>query len=251
MARADALQRTSDSTVTAHHFSNVTFNVMRGGIPMGGYAIDVKEFTKYLARRNASVAATHRDVIAAWDPIMDRPTFIDSIGQTDDVDLIRLAHDYLPFSFSRRHGDPSRPWNAFSIRVSGPDGAPLQHYEGNWRDIFQNWEAIGMSFPEFLPDMVSVFVNASTPDGFNPYRITNEGIDWEIPDPHDAWGNIGYWGDHQIIYLLRLLAATDRYLPGTIRSLLSDARFTYADVPYRIAPYERLVADPKSTIDFD
>ncbi len=40
MARADALQCTGDEIATAHHVSNVTYNVMRGGIPMDGYAVE-------------------------------------------------------------------------------------------------------------------------------------------------------------------------------------------------------------------
>ncbi len=159
--------------------------------------------------------------------------------------------EYLPLTFSRRHGDPSRPWNEFSIRVRDEDGHPIIHYEGNWRDIFQNWEALCLSFPAYLPSIVSVFVNASTADGFNAYRISREGIDWEIPDPDDPWSNIGYWGDHQIVYLHRLLQATRRYLPGELERLLGRAWFAYADVPYRIVSYEEMLHDPKATIRFD
>ncbi len=108
-----------------------------------------------------------------------------------------------------------------------------------------------MSFPEFLPGVISVFVDASTPDGFNPYRITRDGIDWEVPDPEDPWSNIGYWGDHQIVYLLRLLEASDRFLPGKVTALLGERQFSFANVPYRIAPYEDLVRDPKTTIIYD
>ena len=251
MDRADAAQCTGDEIATAHHFSNVTYNVMRGGLPMDGYAIDIGEFMEYLSRRNATVATRHGEALAALGNTVNRTDLLEAIARTDDVDLVRLGNDYLPFSFSRRHGDPSRPWNAFSIQVTSTDGSPVNHYEGNWRDIFQNWEATAMSFPDYLAGMVSVFVNASTPDGFNPYRITSDGIDWEVPDPDDPWGNIGYWGDHQITYLLRLLEAHDRYRPGEIARLLSERRFTYANVPYRIVPYDQMLTDPKSTIDYD
>ena len=53
--------------------------------------------------------------------------------------------------------------------------------------------------------MICRFVSASTADGYNPYRITRDGIDWEVIDPADPWAHIGYWGDHQLIYLLKLL----------------------------------------------
>jgi hypothetical protein len=251
MATADALQLTGDELATAHHFSNVTYNVMRGGVPIHGYLVEMRDFAQYLERRHVLVADRHRDLLSALGPEVTRTKLLGAADRTADVDLQRLCREYLPFSFSRRHGDPSRPWNAFSIRTTDDDGNPTRYFEGNWRDIFQNWEAMSASFPEYLPDIVSAFVDASTPDGFNPYRITSDGIDWEVPEPDDPWSNIGYWGDHQIVYLLRLLKATDKYLPGKIRQLLGEARFTYADVPYRIAPYERIVEDPKATIDYD
>ena len=125
---------------------------------------------------------------------------------------------YLPLTFSRRHGDPSRPWNWFSIRVRDEQGKPVYGYEGNWRDIFQNWEALAVSYPGYLPQFIAVFLNASTADGYNPYRITRAGIDWEVEDPDDPWSHIGYWGDHQIVYLLRLLEAYERHEPGALRA---------------------------------
>jgi hypothetical protein len=251
MAPADAQQRTGDRVATAHQFSNVTFNVMRGGVPLSGYTIATDDFTRFVHTRNHDVAARHRTWLDSLPAVIERNVLLDHIEKTGDVNFVRLGLEYLPFSFSRRHGDPSRPWNAFSIRVRDTTGNPINYYEGNWRDIFQNWEALCGSFPEYLPGVISVFVNASTPDGFNPYRITRDGIDWEVPDPDDPWSNIGYWGDHQIVYLLRLLQAADRFLPGRVSGLLCERQFTYADVPYRLAPYSELVRDPKATISYD
>ena len=154
-------------------------------------------------------------------------------------------------SFSRRHGDPSRPWNHFAIRVRDADGEPLLSYQGNWRDIFQNWEALSRSYPGFLPSIIAKFVNASTADGFNPYRITSDGIDWEVPEPENPWSGIGYWGDHQIVYLYRLLRTQQEHEPSWLRAELARRAFAFADVPYRIASFDRLVRDPKTTIDFD
>ncbi|MDH3250837.1 MAG: hypothetical protein OEQ47_17850, partial [Acidimicrobiia bacterium] len=77
------------------------------------------------------------------------------------------------------------------------------------------------------------------------------GIDWEVPDPDDPWSGIGYWGDHQIIYLLKLLEASEKFRPGRVVESLNARLFSYADVPYRIAPYRELVRNPKSTIHFD
>ncbi len=255
MATADALQITGDPLACAHQFANVTYNVMRGGVPLDGYRIDVDDLVDFVQQRNRQVVSRHAEFFASLPDRIERRDLLNRIvavvGRTGDVHLARLGEEYLPFSFSRRHGDPSRPWNQFSIRVIDEAGAPVVYYEGNWRDLFQNWEALCASFPEYLPGVVTLFINASTADGHNAYRISRDGIDWEVPDPDDPWSNIGYWGDHQIVYLLRLLEATEQYLPGEIARRLDLEAYTYADVPYRIAQYDELLRDPKATIEFD
>jgi hypothetical protein len=99
--------------------------------------------------------------------------------------------------------------------------------------------------------MITRFVNASTADGYNPYRISSAGIDWEVPDPDDPWSFIGYWGDHQIVYLLALLELSQQHHPDRLPELLTRRIFAYANVPYRIKPYADLLADPHDTIEFD
>ncbi len=157
----------------------------------------------------------------------------------------------LPLTFGRRHGDPSRPWNLFSIRVQDEQGKPVVAYQGNWRDIFQNWEALSFSYPLFINHIIAKFLNATTADGYNPYRISNEGIDWEVIEPENPWSNIGYWGDHQIIYLLKLLELSYHHDPETLRGLLNERKYAFANVPYRLKSYAEIVADPKNSITFD
>ncbi len=251
LASADGMQHTGDRMAAAHHLANVAFNTMRGGLFNSATEIVRDEFATFLRRRNRPVAARHESAFDALPDRIDRAALLEYADVSTDPQLMRLAREYLPVTFSRRHGDPSRPWNAFSIRVRDDDGRPVVHYEGNWRDIFQNWEALCTSFPEYLPSVVAVFLNASTPDGFNPYRITSDGIDWEVPEPDNPWANIGYWGDHQIVYLDRLLMMMQRYKPTALDGMLGERRFAYADVPYRIDPYEAIIRDPRSTIEFD
>jgi hypothetical protein len=130
-------------------------------------------------------------------------------------------------------------------------GNGLLSYQGNWRDIFQNWGALTLSYPEFVENMIAKFVNASTADGYNPYRITKEGIDWEVEEPDDPWSYIGYWGDHQIIYLQKFLELSREFHPTRLRDLLRQPIFCYANVPYRIKPFGALLENAKSTVDFD
>jgi hypothetical protein len=134
---------------------------------------------------------------------------------------------------------------------AGRKNAEILDYQGNWRDIFQNWEALAHAYPAFIESMVYKFLNATTFDGYNPYRVTKDGFDWETIEPDNPWSYIGYWGDHQIIYLLKFLEFMDDHAPGQLESLFDKAYFVYANVPYRIKSYEDTLQNPKDTIEFD
>jgi hypothetical protein len=260
VGKADGLQRTAQPLGNARHYSNALFNVMRGGVFYDSYQVDPADLQAFVRHANKDVAARHAALFRKLGkpvgprcarPTINYPKLLQLAIQTGDPDLERLCREYLPLTFSRRHGDPSRPWNRFAIETKNPDGTRILNYEGNWRDIFQNWEALSLSFPCYTAGMICKFVNASTADGYNPYRITRGGIDWEVIDPADPWAHIGYWGDHQVIYLLKLLEILNRHDSGTLRDFLTREIFSYANVPYRIKPYEQLLKDPKETVDFD
>lgn len=248
---ADGIQLTGRRMDSVHHFANVLFNNLRGGVFVENYSCPRADFIAFVQARNRAVAARHAEFLAGLN---DRPTVMelhDAAEATGDAELRRLCFEYLPLYFGRRHGDPSRPWNSFAICVRNPDGSQALRYEGNWRDVFQNWEALTLSFPGFLPNVLAKFLNASTVDGFNPYRIARDGVEWETLDPLDPWGGIGYWGDHQIVYLLKFLEAVRCHFPGGLEKLLGQELFSYADVPYRLKPYSELLANPRATISFD
>ncbi|NNF60688.1 MAG: hypothetical protein HKN06_05065 [Gammaproteobacteria bacterium] len=251
MAAADGFQSTAEENVSEHHYANVLFNVLRGGIVNDQYRISRRDFRSHLQMFNKAVCAQHRDMLDALPEQIDYSELMTRVKQQNDPQLERLAHEYLPITFGRRHGDPSRPWNQFSIRLKDDHDNPLLTYEGNWRDIFQNWEALLLSYPEFTENVISKFVNASTVDGYNPYRITNEGIDWEVEEPDDPWSYIGYWGDHQIIYLQKLLELSQQFHPQQLGELLHRPLFSYANVPYRIKPFADVLANAKSTVLYD
>lgn len=248
---ADGFQLTNTELCVARHYSNTLYNIMRGGVFTNNYTLDTADYRKYLWQINRLVCKEHQ----SWlESLPDHISYTDLMGLADkigDTNLIRITLEYLPLTFSRRHGDPSRPWNLFSIETKNETGQATYNYEGNWRDIFQNWEALCYSYPEFVEGIITKFVNASTIDGYNPYRIKRDGIDWESPEPNDPWSYIGYWGDHQIIYLQKLLELSHHFHPGKLDEMLSREIFTYANVPYRIKSYDQLIKNPKDTVAFD
>ncbi len=252
VAGADGMQRTADKLNDTRHYANVLFNIMRGGIFDDNYMIKKADFVSYLYKANKAVVSDNQAFIDNLDDTFSQSVLKEHLINMADADLIRLSTEYLPLKFSRRHGDPSRPWNYFTINFQNEtDGSEILDYEGNWRDLFQNWEALAHSYPEFTEGMIFKFLNASTFDGYNPYRLTKDGFDWETIEPDNPWSYIGYWGDHQIIYLQKFFEIIERYHPGTLKSLLVKEWFVYAAVPYIIKPYDQILKNPKETIEFD
>ncbi len=251
VAAADGLQSTKEELCTARHFSNTLFNIMRGGIYLDNYQIDTMDFKQFVANTDRLISKELDSMLNALPDKISNHGLTELAKESGSIDFMRICYEYLPLTFSRRHGDPSRPWNLFSIETKNEDGSPKSDYQGNWRDIFQNWEALSISYPEFVENIVSKFVNASTPDGYNPYRIMRNGIDWECPEPGNPWAYIGYWGDHQIIYLQKLLELSDKYHPGKLDELLTKEIFAYANVPYRIKSFREIVKNPQDTIEFN
>ena len=251
MASADGFQCTAEENVSVHHYANVLFNVLRGGIFDDQYMVSSRDFASTIAHFNRDVFERSRQLLEGLPAKVKFTELLSTIREQGDPQLERLCCEYLPITFGRRHGDPSRPWNQFAIKIRDEHGNRLLSYQGNWRDIFQNWEALAFSYPEFIENIIAKFVNASTADGYNPYRITKEGIDWEVEEPDDPWSYIGYWGDHQIIYLQKLLELSSQFHPERLNELMHEPIFCYANVPYRIDNFEELLEDPKHTVVYD
>ena len=78
VASADGLQLSADESVTAHHFANVLFNIMRGGIFADGYRVDKRDFLDFVddtqsddsiqTRSLVRSAAGHRSISAISMP---------------------------------------------------------------------------------------------------------------------------------------------------------------------------------------
>ena len=251
-AASDGLQLSNDALVNTRHFSNTLFNIMRGGIFDDNYTIEKDDFVTYLTKANRPLSELKADLLANLPEKFSLHHVKELADKDSNKDFKRLCLEYLPLKFSRRHGDPSRPWNRFSINTKSEiDGSKVLDYEGNWRDIFQNWEALAHSYPQFIESMIHKFLNATTFEGYNPYRVTKDGFDWEVIEENDPWSYIGYWGDHQIIYLLKFLEFIEKHYPSKLASLFNDDIFVYANVPYVIKPYSDILKNPKDTIDFD
>lgn len=251
-ASSDSMQLSADVFRDTRHFSNTLFNIMRGGVFDFNYQIEKWDLNNYLASANKVVYDANKKLLNTLEDTMSVFDLEKIANQSEDKNFRRLCTEYMPLKFSRRHGDPSRPWNKFSINTrSEIDHSKILDFEGNWRDIFQNWEALAISYPAFTKSMIHKFLNASTFEGYNPYRITKEGFDWETVEHDNPWSYIGYWGDHQIIYLLKLLEINEKYYPGQLSENFHKDQFVYANLPYRIKKYSDILKNAKDTIEFN
>jgi hypothetical protein len=158
--------------------------------------------------------------------------------RTGEADLERLAHEYLPIHFGRRHGDPSRPWNRFDIHGDGSAGNRCSDSRQLARHLPELGGA-GTQLSCLLPNLVAVVLNASTVDGFNPYRLTRAA--WSgRPICRSPLEQLRLLGDHQIVYLL----GSSRRSTCVARNARSDAapaHLQLCDVPYRIAPFAEIL----------
>ncbi|MUU77782.1 hypothetical protein [Winogradskyella endarachnes] len=249
---SDGIQLGEDKLRNTRHFANTLFNIMRGGIFDDNYKIEKQDFVNYIAKANVKVSKNKEAILNDLPEIFSVDHIRAIADQDDDANFKRLCYEYLPLKFSRRHGDPSRPWNKFSINTrSEVDGSKILDYEGNWRDIFQNWETLAHSYPAFMEGMIHKFFNATTFEGYNPYRVTKDGFDWETIEADDPWSYIGYWGDHQIIYLLKFLEFIEKHYPNKLAGSFTQDLFVYANVPYKLKSYQDTLKNPKDTVDFD
>ncbi|MDZ7605932.1 MAG: hypothetical protein U5K79_10190 [Cyclobacteriaceae bacterium] len=134
---------------------------MRGGIFDANYQLEKSDVSHYLSKTNKQVFEYWLKINGSLPQQFSLSAFKELISQSHDADFRRLCTEYLPLKFSRRHGDPSRPWNQFSINTyNEADGSKILDYQGNWRDIYQNWEALVHSYPNFIDGMIFKFLNA-------------------------------------------------------------------------------------------
>ncbi len=91
MTMADAAQVTGDPVSCAHHFANVTYNVMRGGVPLDGYRVDLDDLVDYLGAHNREVATRHAEFLASLPERIERRDLHSSTGTSPSVSRAATA----------------------------------------------------------------------------------------------------------------------------------------------------------------
>lgn len=113
LAASDGLQLSQDKLSEYRHLSNVLFNVMRGGIYDDNYKVWKQDFIHFVHDANKQVYTSNESFLSSLENPVSYMLLMEQVTGNGDAQLIRLCYEYLPLTFSRRHGDPSRPWNLF------------------------------------------------------------------------------------------------------------------------------------------
>ena len=112
-AAADGLQLTEDRLRITRHYANTMYNIMRGGIFDNNYDLEKADFATYLKQANSKVYESNKALLGQ---LPDTFTLFElrELAKAADPDFLRLAYEYLPLKFSRRHGRSSRPGMVFN-----------------------------------------------------------------------------------------------------------------------------------------
>ena len=239
VAATDGLQLTADRLSSAHHLGNVLFNDLRGGVFAHGYDVPGPDFAAFVRRSNvpdlgAPPGVPGRPRATRARPGADGPGGRRAATRTWSGTPTSTSPSPSAGATATRAG----PGTASTSRSATPRATGCSTSRGTGATSSRTGRRSRLSYPEFAENVIAKFVNASTADGHNPYRLTKDGIDWEVPDPGHPWSTIGYWGDHQIVYLLKLLELSLDHHPERLRALLERELFSYANVPYEILPFD-------------
>ncbi len=117
VGKSDGTQLTNDKLAISRHYANTLFNIMRGGIFDEDYKVDKKDFISYIHTINNPLSKKQSDFFDSLNHEITYQDLIASAQANGNADVVRLCYEYLPLTFSRRHGDPSRPWNKFTIAI--------------------------------------------------------------------------------------------------------------------------------------
>lgn len=105
------------------------------------------------------------------DPVFDaycRQSYLDNLLRGGTPAFFRCDGKAVPFYlYSRKHGDPEREYNYFSLgREYYAQG------NGNYRDVNQNRRCDVLFAPEIGPENIHTFFDLIQTDGYNPLVIT-------------------------------------------------------------------------------
>jgi hypothetical protein len=109
VALADGLQKTGDTLGSDHHFANVLFNVMRGGVFETSYALPVTDLKAFVRAFNRKTWTRHESLLESLGEEVELDELLEESRSLGDPELLRLVSEYRATSFrtGKRFASPS------------------------------------------------------------------------------------------------------------------------------------------------
>ena len=101
VATADGLQVGEDLLSVNHHYSNVLFNVMRGGVFENNYRVLRDDLLDFIKTTSLATFDQNVSFVKSLDEEILHENLIRATKHDGDENLQRICHEYLPLSFSR------------------------------------------------------------------------------------------------------------------------------------------------------
>jgi hypothetical protein len=250
MAACDALQCTAEESVAVHHHANVVFNVLRGGCFPNQYKVSARDFRETVRAFNKAVYGRAQALLESLPETLEFAGLAASVRRAAIRSSSVSARSTCPSLSGAATATPAARGTSSrsgsGTATAGPCSGTRATGGTSSRTGKRSRSATRNSSRTWSPSSSTARPWTATTRIASP-----RGIDWEVEDPEDPWSYIGYWGDHQIIYLLKFLELSQEFHPDRLAALLHEPLFAYANVPYRIRPLAALLDDPKHTVDYD
>ena len=211
---ADGLQSTGDRLATTHHYANTLFNSMRGGVFVDNGAVPVDDFVRFLEARNRAVYRTHAAWLASLSERIDHRALVARAANAATPTSNGSATSTCPSPSAGGTATRAGPGTVSPSGCDDAEGEPDARLPGQLARHLPELGGAVLQLPRLLREhrrQVRQRLDGrrlqSVPRHAERHRLGG------TRDPDDPWSNIGYWGDHQIVYLLRLLEASQRVPP--------------------------------------
>ena len=81
---------------------------MRGGTYIKNYLININDFKKFVAIINKKLSKELETILKDISEEILYNNLIELANKHNNTDFIRICYEYLPLTFSRRHGRPKQ-----------------------------------------------------------------------------------------------------------------------------------------------
>ena len=190
VASADGLQQSADPLTTAHHFANVIIqHYARRHLRRQRPRSIKRTCSTSSAPATAACWTQPSPALPSW-PIC-RALYLLPISMSAPPPLARRTSSASAMSTCRSPSavamaTPAGPGTSSRSTCANPMAAAVSTTRATGATSFRTGNPWPGPILMFVVGMIAKFLNATTADGYNPYRVMRDGVEWEAPEPRSS-----------------------------------------------------------------